>query len=121
MRLLFSIVGGTVDPENRSTVALLLTDADGAHGVCSGTVIARHASTGYVLTAAHCVTGTVDKVIDAVDWRDCTAAGDAAGCTASDPNEGDEDEITNEAATDDVAPTGKGLRIIGDDEKPLGQ
>lgn len=77
------IIGGTVDAENRSTVALLLTSGSGAHGLCSGTVIARSGSTGYVLTAAHCVTGSVDKVIDAVDWRDCTPAGDASKCFAS--------------------------------------
>jgi len=45
----------------------------------------------------------------------------AAGCTAGDPSDGDEDEVTNEAAADDLAPTGKGLRILGDDDAPLGQ
>ncbi len=76
------IVGGSVDSTNRSTVALLLTKPDGATALCSGTMIATSGSLGYVLTAAHCVTGTVDHVYDAVDWRDCTAAGDTSKCSA---------------------------------------
>ncbi|NUO50984.1 MAG: trypsin-like serine protease [Polyangiaceae bacterium] len=76
------IVGGSVDSAHRSTVALLLTKQDGATAICSGTMIATSGSFGYVLTAAHCVTGTVDQVFDAVDWRDCTGAGDASKCNA---------------------------------------
>ncbi len=78
-----AIIGGSVDEANHATVALLSTRSDGSHALCSGTVIAKHGVTGYVLTAAHCVTGTVDHVYDATDWIDCTPAGDASRCRAS--------------------------------------
>ncbi|MBL8744677.1 MAG: trypsin-like serine protease [Myxococcales bacterium] len=77
------IVGGTVDTTSRSTVALLLSHDDGSRALCSGSVIATHGSRAYVLTAAHCVQGSVDNVYEAVDWRDCEAGGDAAKCLAS--------------------------------------
>lgn len=76
------IVGGTVDTQNRATVALLLTNGNGSRGICSGSVVAVEGSKGYVLTAAHCVQGTVDKVFDATDWIDCTSQGDASKCNA---------------------------------------
>lgn len=77
-----AIVGGTVDEVNRSTVALLLRNADGSRGLCSGTVIARRGELGYVLTAAHCVGGSVEAIYEATDFRDCEG-GDASKCLAS--------------------------------------
>jgi hypothetical protein len=76
------IIGGNVDGTNKSTVALLITRSDGKHALCSGTVIATHGTTGYVLTAAHCVTGSVDAIYEATDWVSCTAAGDSSLCEA---------------------------------------
>ncbi len=76
------IIGGSVDAQNRSTVALLSTKPSGSRSICSGTVIATEGKRGWVLTAAHCVVGTVDHVYDATDWRDCTQAGDASKCNA---------------------------------------
>ena len=78
-----AIVGGTVDDANRSTVAVLLTTPSGSHGICTGTMIAKSGDVGYVLTAAHCATGTVDSVVEATDWRDCEPGGDASMCRAS--------------------------------------
>ncbi len=77
------IVGGELDAEHHAVVALTLTRADGRHAVCSGTVIAKRDGVGYVLTAAHCVQGTVDHVYVATDWRDCSPAGDPTKCEAS--------------------------------------
>jgi len=77
------IIGGTVDRTNRSTVALLVTPAAGQDAICSGTVIARNGDKGYVLTAAHCVTGVVHHIFEATDWRDCVPGGNPAGCAAS--------------------------------------
>lgn len=77
------IIGGSVDTTNKSTVALLITRPDQKHALCSGSVIATQGTTGYVLTAAHCVTGTVDKVVEATNWEDCTPAGDASKCGAT--------------------------------------
>jgi len=77
------IIGGQLDETHHATVALLLTQPDGSGGLCSGTVIATDGEKGFVLTAAHCATGTVDHIFEATDWRDCTQAGDASGCNAS--------------------------------------
>lgn len=77
------IVGGSVDTTSRSTVALLLSHPDGTRALCSGSVIATQGSRAYVLTAAHCVQGSVDNVYEAVDWRDCEAGGDSSKCFAS--------------------------------------
>jgi hypothetical protein len=77
------IVGGSVDTTSRSTVALLLSHPDGTRALCSGSVIATRGSRAYVLTAAHCVQGSVDNVYEAVDWRDCEAGGDSSQCFAS--------------------------------------
>ena len=77
------IVGGIVDTSSRSTVALLLSHSDGTRALCSGSVIATQGSRAYVLTAAHCVQGSVDNVYEAVDWRDCEAGGDSSKCFAS--------------------------------------
>ncbi len=73
-----AIVGGTVDDQNRSTVALVVTLANGSTGVCSGSVIAVRGDVGWVLTAAHCLSGTVEHVFEATDWRDCWEG--ALGC-----------------------------------------
>lgn len=77
------IIGGQIDASHRATVALLSTHTDGSRSLCSGTVIAVREGIGYVLTAAHCVTGTVDAVYDATDWYDCLPGGDADYCNAS--------------------------------------
>lgn len=77
------IVGGQIDASHRATVALLSTQEDGSRSLCSGTVIAKRDGLGYVLTAAHCVSGTVDSVYDATDWYDCTPGGDPDYCNAS--------------------------------------
>lgn len=78
-----AIIGGDVDDVNRATVAILFDKADGGHALCSGTLISATAGHGYVLTAAHCVAGTVTHVYQAVDWRDCTPSGDASKCEGS--------------------------------------
>jgi secreted trypsin-like serine protease len=78
-----AIIGGAVDSANRATVVLLTTKPDESNALCSGTIIATDGDIGYVLTAAHCVTGTVDHVYQAADWYDCAGAGDPAGCEAS--------------------------------------
>lgn len=44
------IVGGTIDTANDAVVFLA-----SQQGGCTGTIIAKNGSTGYVLTAAHCV------------------------------------------------------------------
>ncbi|MFO0551867.1 MAG: trypsin-like serine protease [Polyangiaceae bacterium] len=77
------IIGGEVDTANHATVALILTRPDGTHGLCSGTIVATHGTTGYVLTAAHCVVGVSDMLIaQATDFRDCLSGGNAALCEA---------------------------------------
>lgn len=48
------IIGGTADNVNHATVALA---PQGSEAICSGTIIAKNGSTGYVLTAAHCIKG----------------------------------------------------------------
>lgn len=78
-----AIIGGSVDDVNRATVAILFDKADGGHALCSGTLISAKQGHGYVLTAAHCVAGTVTHVYQAVDWRDCTPNGDASKCEGS--------------------------------------
>ncbi len=77
------IIGGAVDDQNRSTVALLFTREDGATGLCSGTVVATAGSLGYVLTAAHCVQGEMTHVYEATDWRDCAVEPPGAACGAA--------------------------------------
>jgi hypothetical protein len=77
------IIDGQVDETNRSSVALLITNPNGRRAICSGTVVAVSGSTGYVLTAAHCVDGSVTAVLEATDWQDCTSQGDPTGCNAA--------------------------------------
>lgn len=48
------IIGGTADDVSHATVALA---PQGSLAICSGTIIAKNGSTGYVLTAAHCIQG----------------------------------------------------------------
>ena len=78
-----AIIGGSVDEGNRATVALMLTLGTGKRALCSGTVIARDGTRGWVLTAAHCTTGSVDAIYEATDFLDCTGQGDASQCHAS--------------------------------------
>ncbi len=55
------IIGGTQDNVNSATV--LLEGFEGNQGYdCSGTIIAVNGTVGYVLTAGHCVAGTVTTV-----------------------------------------------------------
>ena len=72
-----TIVGGNVEPGFDAVVALI----DTAGGACTGTIIAKNGSTGYVLTAAHC-TG-MDYVIQADNYNDCFQGGNQANCQAA--------------------------------------
>jgi MYXO-CTERM domain-containing protein len=66
-----AIVGGSVEPGLDAVVALFSNSG----GVCSGTIIAKNGSTGYVLTAAHCE--NMDFVIQADDYNDCFGQGNS--------------------------------------------
>ncbi len=55
------IIGGTLDTTNPATV--YLEGQMGNQGyACSGTIIAVNGNVGYVLTAGHCVAGTITNV-----------------------------------------------------------
>ena len=49
------IVGGSPDTTHSAVVALLMEGAQGTAGACTGTIVKKDGSVGYVLTAAHCV------------------------------------------------------------------
>ncbi len=61
-----AIIGGTLDTTNKA-VMWVYNENQGAS--CTGTMIAKNGSTGYVLTAGHCEGMTV--VIQADDYQDC--------------------------------------------------
>jgi hypothetical protein len=75
------IIGGTLDTVNHATVALAPANSD---AICSGTIIAKNGTTGYVLTAAHCIKGDphsptfpgsppppIAFVLQADDYKNC--------------------------------------------------
>lgn len=61
------IIYGTPDTQNLATVWV-----DAPTTFCTGTIIGKNGSTGYVLTAAHC---TADLVIETADYDDCSTPG----------------------------------------------
>ena len=67
------IVGGTQDNVNQAT-AYIYSESDGY--ACSGTVISVNGDIGYVLTAGHCVSGTITGVCIGADLNtaDCHQA-----------------------------------------------
>jgi len=70
------IVGGTVDPGHDAVVFYLT----GGGGQCTATIVARSGSTGFALTAAHCISGGNGQLAQADDYQDCYAGN--AGCQA---------------------------------------
>src|SRR6218665_2503715 len=51
------IISGTPDTTHHATIAVGESFGNQYGIFCSGTIIARNGSTGYALTAAHCVEG----------------------------------------------------------------
>jgi MYXO-CTERM domain-containing protein len=71
-----AIIGGTADTTNKA-VMFLYDENQGS--ACSGTMIAKNGSTGYILTAGHC--NGMDIAIQADDVSDCNNPNDP-GCEA---------------------------------------
>ncbi len=61
-----AIVGGTADTGNKAVMWIYIENQGSA---CSGTMIAKNGSTGWVLTAGHCSGMTV--VVQANNFEDC--------------------------------------------------
>lgn len=76
------IVGGSVD-NGHDAVVTVLSFSDEGMGACSGTIVAKDGTSGYVLTAGHCA-GDSYVVVESDDWSECiennTLNGSAPGC-----------------------------------------
>lgn len=69
------IISGTLDTVNDATVAVGESFGNQYGIFCSGSIIARNGSTGYVLTAAHCVQGQNPNFIVVGDDHNCASTG----------------------------------------------
>lgn len=68
-----AIIGGTTDTTHKAVVALASNN-----GLCSGTIIAKNGSTGWVLTAGHC--SGMQIAMQANNYQSCFNM--SAGCEA---------------------------------------